>query len=248
MTWIRRILIGFLVLKAFGISAFSPSNRGNSRFFLDSADTKVWDEWVQTGLFHGISTNTVLMEAAGESCTIENIQRMSALALLNTDEFVCQAWGSTVQDLVACGLQISAPARDRIVVMLPVTITGTQAASQLIQSGVRVCLTACYNAQQAVIAANVGADYVAPCLGRMNDAGIDGIDECGNMLEMVDGLKSVTRILVACLRDAKNIAVLTAQGFDTFSISPDVAAQLFHEPLTDVDAQVFQESATRNQS
>lgn len=242
----RPLFIGLLCCPLSHIFCFSPSNRGSSRFFLDSADREIWDEWLPTGIFHGISTTTVLLEAAGESCTIENVQRMSERALLETDEFICQAWGSTVEETVSVGLKISEPSRDKIVVMLPVTKTGTQAASLLIREGVRVCMTACYTAQQALIAANVGADYVAPCLGRLNDASLNGAQECSNMLRIVDGLESDTRILIACLRDSKNIAVLSAEGHDTFSISPDVAAQLFNEPLTDIDAKVFEESVARN--
>jgi transaldolase len=150
-----------------------------------------------------VTCNPTLLEQAEEPCTIDNLHRMGMLALSYTDEFMCQAWGATAQELYDCGMALTRPDRDRIVVKVPVTITGVEAASLLIQANCRVCLTACYNHKQAMIAANVGAEYIAPYLGRMTDAGRDGAGECWKMQEIVDGLQADTRILVASIRDSQ---------------------------------------------
>jgi len=154
---------------------------------------------------------------------------------------MCQAWGD---DLFARGMELSAPARDCITVKLPVTIKGVQAARKLIQAGCRVCLTACYNHKQALLAASVGAEYLAPYLGRMTDAGLDGQGECCYMNKIVQGMGSSTRILVASLRDAETLAQLSAEcGMDTYTFSPAIARQLFIEPLTDKAATIFEVDA-----
>lgn len=215
-----------LYLLATTIHAFSPDYRGESRLFLDTADTKDWEELLPTGIFHGITTNPTLLERAGEKCTIENLHRMASKALQMTDEFMCQAWGSTAEDLYQCGMALSQPARDRIVIKVPVTQTGVQAASMLIQAGCRICLTACYNHKQALIASSVGAEYLAPYLGRMQDSGKDGVAECLKMQQISEGLKSHTRILVASIREPQTMVDLAAQGMETFTFSPDVARQL----------------------
>ena len=172
---------------------------------------------------------------------------MANLALQMTDEFMCQSWGATAEELYNCGMALSRPSRDRIVVKVPVTQTGVEAASLLIQAGCRVCLTACYNHKQALIAAGVGAEYLAPYLGRMSDGGKDGPGECQKMQEIVEGLQSETRILVASIRDAQTIADLAASGMETFTFSPEVARELFVEPLTTEAASVFEEAAANNQ-
>ena len=64
------------------------------------------------------------------------------------------------------GMEISAMDRDRIVIKVPVTAEGTKVATMLARSGVRICLTACYNSKQALIAASMGVEYIAPYLGR----------------------------------------------------------------------------------
>ncbi|KAL3933207.1 MAG: hypothetical protein SGARI_003757, partial [Bacillariaceae sp.] len=133
-----------------------------------------------------------------------------------------------------CGMALSEPDRERIVVKVPVTKTGVEAARMLIQSNIRVCLTACYNHKQAMIAANVGAEYIAPYLGRMTDAGLDGADECSKMQEIVEGLQADTRILVASIRKCQDMVDLAADaGMETFTFSPDVARELFTETMTE---------------
>lgn len=227
-------------------NSFSPDFRGQSRIFLDTADTAEWDDLLPTGIFHGVTTNPTLLERAGEKCTIENIHRMATKALQMTDEFMCQAWGSTAQQMYECGMELSQPARDRIVIKVPVTKVGVQAASMLIQAGCRICLTACYDHKQALIASSVGAEYLAPYLGRMTDSGKDGVAECLKMQQISEGLKSHTRILVASIRDAQTMVDLAANGMETFTFSPAVARELFLEPMTTEAAEVFEQAATRN--
>jgi transaldolase len=76
------------------------------------------------------------------------------------------------------GMKLSVPDRERIVIKVPVTVQGTKAAAMLIGANVWVCLTACYNPHQAIVAAGLGAEYLAPYLGRIMDLpGRDGMDE-----------------------------------------------------------------------
>jgi transaldolase len=171
---------------------------------------------------------------------------MATLALSYTDEFMCHAWGANAQELYDCGLALTKPDPDRIVVKVPVTITGVEAASMLIKANCRVCLTACYDHKQAMIAANVGAEYIATYLGRMTDAEKDGAGECCKMQEIVTGLQAETRVLVASIRDYQTLVDLSAKGIDTFTISPSVARELFEEPLTDYAAAEFEAAASRN--
>lgn len=243
-----RYLVGFVaIILLSSANAYVPYYRGNNRLFLDTADIKEWKELLPLGIFHGVTCNPTLLQQANEPCTVGNLHRLANIVLrdYNCNEFMCQSWGATVEDLVRRGLDMSALARDKIVVKVPVTTTGLQAASQLIQQNCRVCLTACYHHKQAVLAAAVGAEYLAPYLGRMTDAGKDGTQECMKMLNIVDGMDSDTRILVASLRGADTIASLAASGMDTFTFSPDVARQLLTESLTEEASHVF-EQATRN--
>ena len=79
---------------------------------------------------------------------------------------MCQTWGSTAQQMYDNGMALSDLDRDRIVIKVPVTKMGCEAATLLSKAGVRICLTACYDSKQALIAGSMGVEYIAPYLGR----------------------------------------------------------------------------------
>ncbi len=79
---------------------------------------------------------------------------------------------------------------------------------------------------------------------RMNDNGKDGYKECIRMQNIVDGLGSDTRILVASLRGSETLGDLAVEGLDTFTFAPNVARELFDEPLTHAAADEFETAAS----
>ena len=194
-------------------SAVAPENpaaaRGGSRFFLDTADVAEWEALLPLGMFHGVTTNPTLLERAGVACTVEACRQLAVTAgALGVEEIMFQAWGATTEAMVDQGLRLASIEPARVTVKVPVTAAGTAAAAELVQRGVRVCLTACYGREQALVAASVGAEYLAPYLGRMDDAGKDGMAECRAMQAtacehaciramctlIVDGLGSTARM------------------------------------------------------
>ena len=222
--------------------------QGEARFFLDTADVNEWERLLSTGIFHGITTNPTLLERANEPCTVDNLHRLADLALRKhrAQEFMGQAWGTTVEELYTCGMALSRKDPRRFVVKVPVTLIGTQAACRLIQSKVRVCLTAGYDASQAMIAAQLGAEYIAPYLGRIEDARGGGLSTCTQMQGIVQSMNSPTRILVASIRDVETLLTLTMTGLETATFSPAVADQLFGNAMTEQAAEDFQRAATGN--
>jgi transaldolase len=222
-------------------------HNGRSRLFLDTADEREWEKHLPTGMFFGVTTNPVLLERANVGCTLSSITALarSALEVHHCQEFMLQAWGGERDALVHTGAAIAALdlGKDRIVVKLPLTPAGVAAARILGKDGARICMTACYNREQAFVAAGLGAEYVAPYLGRMSDAGKDGVAECASMQTLIAGMGASTRVLVASLRSAHQLSALAAQGCDTFTFSPAIATQLLDEPLTTAAASDFEAAA-----
>lgn len=233
------------------------NHRGSNRLFLDTADTAVWEELLPLGIFHGVTTNPTLLERAEQPCTISHLYSLAETALDMKmscgapccREFMCQAWGSTADEMYQIGMELSGIDPERVVIKVPVTVEGTKAAAMLIENGIRVCLTACYNSQQAIVAAGLGAEYLAPYLGRMDDARSNGMAECRRMQAIARGMNSSTRILVASIRNVESMAeLMKAEKMDTFTFNPDVARALFLEPLTDQAAEDFEAAAKRGSS
>ena len=147
-----------LLLELCAVLVPPPPVRGASRFFLDTADVREWKALLPLGIFHGVTTNPVLLERAGVRCTVGECHRLARTAFeLGAAEFMAQAWGGDTDSLVASGLALRSANPERIVVKVPVTADGTAAAARLVSAGTRVCLTACYSREQALVATTVGA-------------------------------------------------------------------------------------------
>ena len=217
------------------------------RLYLDSANVQEWEKWAETGLFYGFTTNPTILKRDGIQCTIQAMRNLSRSAFGNCEmeELQLQAWGLTWSDLYSCGLDLY-EMDSRIVVKVPMTPPGIRAAYRLLRDDVPVTLTGVYSTHQVVSAMALGAYFVAPYLGRMNDAGKNGIQEIIKMqsiIDMSEEYQGDTRLLVASIRDADEIAELAANGCNTFTISPAVAEQMLNDPLTLQAAEVFQEHA-----
>ena len=202
------------------------------RLYLDTAEVAEWEHWLPTGLFYGVTCNPLLLERAGIKCEPDTLIALAQKAFeMGVSEVHLQAWGDTPEALVAVG-QTLGSADSRILVKLPATKAGTTAAKVLIESGIPVTLTAVYAVHQVLIAAAIGASYVAPYLGRITDSGRDGRADVGAMQRSLYGVRSETRLLVASIRDVDDLSALAVQGVDTFTFSEAIAQALFDVPAT----------------
>jgi transaldolase len=216
----------------------------HQQLFLDTASITSWEEHIPLGIFYGITTNPVLLERANEKCDMNNLKRLSRIALddMKMNCFMLQTWGHEKDQLISIALALQEMS-DRIVVKVPLTKEGIKAASILSKMNVRLCMTACYTPHQVFTSAALNAEYVAPYLGRMTDTGKHGIDEIIKMQRIVEGLNSDTRVFVASLRHPNQLATLAAEGLHTFTFSPQIADGLVYDPLTVAAAEDFERAA-----
>lgn len=214
------------------------------RLFLDSADPQAWQQWLPSGLFHGVTTNPTLLRRAGQPCSLEGLAQLAPVALAHgIQELHLQAWGPSAADMLHCGRALAALAPGRIAVKLPVTPQGAAVARDLVGDGIPITFTACYEPHQVLIAAALGAAYIAPYLGRINDQGRDGAAAVIAMQRSLSGLGSSVRLLVASLRQPGELSQLAAEGLNTFTISADLAAALVHCDATEAASAQFERDA-----
>ena len=157
----------------FGEDDLEDEDDPSVRLYLDCANTIEWKKWAETGMFYGFTTNPTILKRDGVHCTLPSIRQLTREAFgLDVQELQLQAWGDTMAEMYSCALDL-AELDTRVVVKLPITMDGILAARRLVNDGVPITLTAVYSVHQAVTALSLGASYVAPYLGRMNDAGKD---------------------------------------------------------------------------
>lgn len=221
---------------------------GGPRLLLDSADTAAWERLLPTGIFHGVTTNPLLLERAGVRCDVATLGGLARrAAVLGAREIHLQAWGDDEDALVRIGeaLAATAPGATAVLVKVPATVVGFRAAARLKATGCAITLTAVYNPGQLLAAAALGAAYAAPYLGRLDDAGRDGHETVGAMHEILKGTGAATRLLVASLRGVEHVTELARRGLDTFTFGPEVAAALVTDSLTEEAAAAFAAAARR---
>lgn len=218
------------------------------RLFLDTADTDAWERLLPTGIFHGVTTNPLLLDRARLSCEVAVLADLARRAgALGAKEIHLQTWGDDAAALEQTGLRIAEAATGgpTVLVKVPATAEGFRATARLRAAGLAVTLTAVYNAGQVLAAAAAGAAYAAPYLGRLDDAGRDGRKVVLAMQAVLRSTGTDMRLLVASLRGPERVIELARLGLDTFTFGPEVADALLHDELTDAAAAAFARSAQR---
>jgi TalC/MipB family fructose-6-phosphate aldolase len=214
--------------------------RKNVRLYLDTADRVAAEQLLATGLFAGVTTNPTILRRASQSVTdIADIYRWAIDA--GAREVFFQAWGEDTATLVKRGYELRGLG-EQVVVKLVASRAGAAACAALAADRVPTLLTAIYNPAQAVVAAAAGAVYIAPYLGKLEDAGRDAVGDVTAMQEVLAATGSSTKILLASIRDVGSVVELARRGVDCFTMGPAVAEQFFTDELTAQAEQVFEDA------
>jgi transaldolase len=220
----------------------------NLQLYIDSPDTEIWQRYLAGGYFYGVTTNPKLLYQTGVPNTMENLAGLAHAAFdLGAQEIHLQTWGENMEAMLNTGRQLAA-VDPRVCVKVPITEAGLLCARQLIEEGARVTLTAVHAAAQMLPVIALEAAYAAPYLGRMNDAGLDGLDEITAMQQMIDHAQpgpdgNTTRLLVASIRSLSDLATLARRGCNTFTLLPGLVEELLNNPQTLKAAADFEEKA-----
>ena len=220
------------------------STSSGLRLYVDSAEEKDWRYYLPTGIFYGVTTNPKLLNQTGIGFTIDRLAKLAQTAFeLGANEIHLQAWGCEMEQMLKIAREL-ARIDQRVMVKVPITPAGILCARKLIAEGSNVTMTAVHSAQQVLIAIALGADYAAPYLGRMTDAGLNGIEEVTSMGRIVAAMDSPLRLLVASIRQTADLKTLAERGLNTFTLLPKIIEDLFENELTR-QAIISFEEATR---
>lgn len=212
------------------------------RLFIDSAKPEEWDRAKARGWLYGATTNPLIIQRAGRrvdmAMAAELVEAAKKRAL---QEMQLQVTGHTAEEFLASGRALR-ELWGHVTVKVPATAAGFEAASVLCHEGAIVTITACYTAHQTMLAAAIGARYVAPYYARMLDAGLDADNRLDAMLRIAD-LEENLSVLVASIRSIEQLETLTQRGFDTFTLSAPIAEAVGQAAESDAAAADFMKAA-----
>jgi transaldolase len=135
--------------------------------------------------------------------------------------------------MLAEGLKISKVAKN-ICVKVPLTVDGLKTCKALSDDGIKVNVTLCFSAAQALLAAKAGATFISPFVGRLDDIGQDGMELIADIVQIYanyDALK--TEVLVASVRNPLHVITAAKIGAHVATLPPAVLRSLYSHPLTD---------------
>ena len=204
------------------------------KFFIDSGSLKDYEALVPLGIIDGATTNPSLMaKEGGDSRAI--IKKICGLV---QGPVSAEVVATDAEGMIAEGRDL-ARIDEHVVVKVPFTKEGVKALKVLAGDGLRVNVTLIFSATQALIAAKVGAAYVSPFVGRLDDIASDGMRLVQEISTIFKNYAFTTEILVASVRSPMHILQAATMGADICTCPAAVIDACFNHPLTDIGLQKF---------
>jgi len=204
------------------------------KLFIDSGNLKDIESLVALGIIDGVTTNpTLLAKEPGDYR--ENLKKICQIVQGPTSAEVTE---TEAQAMIRQGRDLS-KIDPHIVVKVPLTKEGIKACKALSGEGLRVNVTLCFSAAQALLAAKAGATYISPFVGRLDDVSTPGMELIRDIVEIYTNFNFKTEVLVASTRGPMHIVEAARLGADICTCPPAVIESLFNHPLTEIGLKKF---------
>jgi transaldolase len=204
------------------------------KLFLDTGSIKDIETYTALGIIDGVTTNPSLMaKESGDSREI--IKRICDIV---KGPVSAEVLAMDADGMVREGRELAA-LDPHVVVKVPFTKDGVKACKALRAEGIGVNVTLVFSAAQALIAAKVGATFVSPFVGRLDDIATDGMELIQQIVDIYDNYDFETEVLVASTRHPMHIVQAARMGADVCTCPPAVIDALFKHPLTDIGIERF---------
>jgi transaldolase len=204
------------------------------KLFLDTANIEEIRAIKKWGVLSGCTTNPTLL--AKEHSDWE-LQMKEIVAEVDGDVSL-ETTTPTADEIFEEGLKL-AQVGPNVVVKVVMTAAGLEAGKRLVDQGIPINVTLTFSPAQAILAGEIGARYVSPFLGRLDDAASDGMHVLAQICEIYDVQGYETQILAASLRHPMHVVEAARLGADVATMPYDVFTKLVKHPLTDLGLERF---------
>ncbi len=206
------------------------------KFFIDTANIKEIEEINQLGLVDGVTTNPSLIYKSGKDFK-EVIKDISEIV---SGPISAEVTSTNFDNMVEQGYELSKIAKN-IVIKVPLTEAGLKACRILSSKNIHVNVTLCFSSSQAILAAKMGATYISPFIGRLDDISQQGISLIKDIVQIYKNYNQTfkTQVLVASIRSPLQISSAASIGAHVATIPPKIIKQMMNHPLTDTGLESF---------
>jgi transaldolase len=205
------------------------------KFFLDSANLNEIRAADELGLLDGVTTNPSLITKEGG---VDFKQHIAAICEIVKGDVSAEVTSLDTAGMLREGRDYAHIAPN-VIIKCPLTRDGLKATRQLTSEGIRVNVTLCFSAAQAILAAKAGAAYISPFIGRIDDVGQSGLAVLAEIIEIYRNYEWKTEVLAASIRHPIHVVEAARMGADVATMPFKVFDQLFNHPLTDKGLEQF---------
>lgn len=204
------------------------------KLFIDSANVETIESLVPLRIVDGITTNPSLL-AMEHGEPVDTLRRICDVV---NGPVSAEVVATDAEAMIGEGRQLAA-IHEHIVVKVPFGKEGVRACAALAGERIRVNVTLVFSPAQALLAAKVGATYVSPFVGRLDDLATEGMGLIGQIVEIYENYQFATEVLVASVRGPVHVVEAARIGADICTCPPKVIEMLFNHPLTDIGLKKF---------
>jgi transaldolase len=205
------------------------------QLFLDTGSLSEVQSIASLGILGGVTTNPTLLASQGQFEFKATIQQICALV---DGPVSAEVVATDMEDMLREAREIATWAPN-VVVKIPLTENGLRAISIVSREGIRVNTTLIFSPPQALAAALAGAAFVSPFVGRLDDAGQDGMQVVRDTVQIFRTHAITTRVLAASIRHPVHVVEAAKAGADCATIPYKVLIQMLKHPLTDIGLERF---------
>jgi transaldolase len=205
------------------------------KFFIDTASLKEIREATELGLIDGVTTNPSLVAKEGD---VDFKEHIAAICAIVPGPVSAEVTSLDTEGMLREGRDYAAIASN-VVVKCPLTRDGLRATKTLNEEGIRVNVTLCFSATQAILAAKAGAAFISPFIGRLDDIGQNGLQLLEEIIDIYGNYGWSTEVLAASIRHPIHVIEAARLGADIATVPFKVIEQLIKHPLTDKGLEGF---------
>ncbi len=204
------------------------------KIFLDTANLEAIRKYNDMGLVDGVTTNpTLLSKEKGSPADI-----MHEIVRIVKGPVSLEVVGTTYESMIEEAHRLKKYGKN-VIVKIPMLSDGMKAVKKLNEEGIETNVTLVFSANQAMIAAKAGASYVSPFIGRLDDAGQDGMTLVREIVQIFNNYKFTTNVLVASVRHPMHVVEAGKIGAHVATLPPDILGKMMTHPLTDKGLATF---------
>jgi len=204
------------------------------KIFLDTANLDELRTAAAWGIVDGVTTNPSLIAKEGNP----QHEQIKAICKIVDGDISAEVVSIDADEMIREGREL-AKIHDNVVVKCPLIRTGIRATKALASEGIRVNVTLCFSATQALLAAKAGAYIVSPFVGRLDDISTEGMDLIREIVAIYDNYGFPTQVLSASLRGPLHVKESALAGAHIGTMPFKVLDQCFNHPLTDSGLEKF---------